>query len=58
MPNNLLIAKGRRDAFMPLLRTLAQSKMQKASSSIWTWVPDSIFYDNKSYVTCTSKLNI
>ena len=35
--------------FMPFSTALALSKTQTASSRLWTWVNDSISYDNNSH---------
>ena len=41
----LLNAGGRIDGFMPFTLALAQSEIQRASSTIWTWVTTFIFKD-------------
>ena len=56
LPYNLPLAQGRRNGFMPFLRALPQSEMQIASSSIWTWVTDSIFYKNSCYAKFASNV--
>ena len=45
---------GRTDGFIPLARAFTQSEMQTASSRIWTWVTNLIFYDNNLYTKRTS----
>ena len=38
--------------FLSFLRALAWNEMQTASSRIWTWVADSISYDENWYAKC------
>ena len=37
---------------------LAQNKMPKASSRIWTRITDSVFYFDKRYIKCTANLRL
>ena len=39
---------------IPFPRALAQIEMQTASSSIWTWITDSISYNDNPYPKCAS----
>ena len=54
LPYNLMIAGKRRDEFIPFQRVLAQSEMQTALSRIWTWVTDSISFNDNHYALCAS----
>ena len=44
---HLPIAGLRKDGFMPFLRLLSETKT--VLSRIWTWLTESIFYDDKHY---------
>ena len=41
---------------MNFTRALVQIEMQTALCKIWTWIGDSIFYDDNRYAKCASKL--
>ena len=46
--------RAKRDGFIPFLRALAWTEIQTASSKIWTWVAESISYNDKSNTKCFS----
>ena len=49
-PTILLVAREKRDGFIPFQRVLVWSETQIASSRIWTWLTNSISKDNNYYI--------